>query len=241
MVFPMSPDKQQELLDKASDWFRDVMMTAHIKNTKKLASAKEFKVNPFLHHYLAAFLTGEVTPQSLARVLILPRVLGTSITTSFGSQVQKFVTEVLQQVVGSTASGIDIEFTDTQSGQKTYMQVKLGPLTINSPDVETIHRHFQAVRRLAKTNHVKMGEACLAVGVMHGDRSDLSANYKALEDQHGYALYVGQDFWLRLTGSETFYDRLIAVIADVAVKANSTQLLADVEAQLALQLSSTSK
>jgi Type II restriction endonuclease EcoO109I len=237
----MSPDKQQELLDKASDWFRDVIMTAHIKNTKKLASAKKFKANPFLHHYLAAFLTGEVTPQSLAQVLILPRVLGTSITTSFGTQIQKFVTEVLQQVIGSTASGIDIEFMDTQSGQKTYMQVKLGPSTINKDDVDTIHRHFQAVRRLAKTNHVKMGEACFAVGVMYGEHGDLSANYKALEDQHGYALYAGQDFWLRLTGSETFYDRLIAAIANVAVKANSTKLLSEVEAKLAQQLVSSSK
>lgn len=237
----MSPDKQQELLDKASDWFRDVIMTAHIKNTQKLASPHEFNVNPFLHHYLAAFLTGEVTPQSLAQVLILPRVLGTSITTSFGAQIQKFVTEVLQQVVGSTASGIDIEFDDTQSGQKTYMQVKLGPATINKDDVDTIHRHFQAVRRLAKTNHVKMGQACFAVGVMYGKHSDLSANYKSLEDQHGYALYAGQDFWLRLTGSESFYDRLIAAIADVAVKANSKELLSEVETKLAQQLVSSSK
>jgi Type II restriction endonuclease EcoO109I len=241
MVCPMSPDKQQELLDKASDWFRDVVMTAHINNTKKLASAKKFKVNPFLHHYLAAFLTGEVTPQSLAQVLILPRVLGTSITTSFGTQIQKFVTEVLQQVIGSTASGIDIEFIDTQSGQKTYMQVKLGPSTINKDDVETIHQHFQAVRRLAKTNNAKIGTACLAVGVMYGEHKDLSANYKALEDKHGYALYTGQDFWFRLTGSETFYDRLIAAIANVAVKADSTKLLSEVEAKLAKQLSSSSK
>jgi len=211
-------------------------MTAHIANTEKLSSITEFTPNPFLHHYLAAFLTGKVTPESLAQVLILPRILGTSITTSFGTQIQKFVTDVLQQVIGSTASGIDIEFDDSQTGQKTYMQVKLGPNTINKDDVETIHQHFQSVRRLARTNNVKIGQACLAVGVMYGTPNDLSSHYKALEEKHGYALYTGQDFWLRLTGSPDFYDRLIAAIANVAVQADSAALIKKVEAALAAQM-----
>jgi hypothetical protein len=238
-VNPMTPAKQQQLLDSAATWFREVIMTTHIANTKKLTSIKKFTPNPFLHHYLAAFLTGKVTPESLAQVLLLPRILGTSITTSFGTQIQKFVTEVLQQVIGSTASGIDIEFKDSQTGKKTYMQVKLGPNTINKDDVQTIHQHFQAVRRLAKTNNAKIGEACFAVGVMYGTPADLSANYKALEDKHGYALYAGQDFWLRLTGSSDFYDRLIAAIANVAIEADSAALIKRVEATLAKQLKSS--
>lgn len=232
----MTPEKQQELLDQAAAWFRKDVMTKHINNTKKLSSPKKFKANPFLHHYLAAFLTGEVNPQSLARVLILPRVLGTSITTSFGTQMQKFVTEVLQQVIGSTASGIDIEFDDCLTGQKTYMQVKLGPNTINKDDVQTIHRHFQKVKRLAQTNHAKLEEACFAVGVMYGSDADLSANYKSLRDEHNYRLYTGQDFWLRLTGSKDFYDRLIEKIAAVAAEANGVTLIENVEAALSAKL-----
>jgi Type II restriction endonuclease EcoO109I len=228
----MTPKEQKHLLQQASTWFSTVIMENHRANTEKLADLNEFKINPFLHHYLAAFLTGEVTPQSLARVLILPRVLGTSINTSFGTAIQKFTTEVLRDVFGSTTDGIDIEFTDALTGQKTFAQVKLGPNTINKDDVESIHGHFKKAGRLAKTNNAKIGEVCLAVGVLYGQDSDLSGHYKALQDKHRYKVYAGADFWHRLTGAKDFYEQLIAVFANVAIQADGKALLQNVEDKL---------
>ena len=122
----MTPVKQKELLQLAEKWFADVVMENHKANTLKLADLSQFQVNPFLQTYLAAYFAGEVMPESLARVLVLPRVLGTSINTSFGTNIQKFTTEVLQDVFGSTTEGIDIEFNDALNGNKVYCQVKIG-------------------------------------------------------------------------------------------------------------------
>jgi len=84
-----------EILDKAKDWFRDSIAQNHIKNTEKLVNPKQFNINPFLAVYLANFLTGNSSPESIAKVLLLPRVLGTSITTSFGQNIQSFTNDVL--------------------------------------------------------------------------------------------------------------------------------------------------
>ena len=232
----MTPSEQNKLLDQARTWFADVVMENHKANTLKLADLSQFQINPFLHTYLAAFLTGEVTPDALAKVLLLPRILGTSINTSFGTQIQKFTTDVLSEVFGSTTDGIDIEFVDAVSKEKTYCQVKLGPNTINKDDVETIRGHFQKAHRLAKTNNAKLQGTNLAVGVLYGEDADLSGHYKALRDNHHYDVFVGAEFWYRLTGAKDFYAKLIAAFGEVAVQANGKELIAEVSAQLAAQL-----
>lgn len=229
----MDKRQQDDLLNKAAHWFSTVIMENHWVNTVKLTDPSEFNINPFLVTYLAAFHSGELTPQSVATALVLPRVLGTSITTSFGTNIQTFTTEVLQEVFGSTTDGIDIEFNDTVTGQKTYAQVKLGPNTINKDDVQTIHGHFAKARRLAKTNNAKIGEATFVVGVLYGQENDLSGHYKALRDNHRYAVLVGAEFWHRLTGATDFYKRLIETIAKVAVQANGKQLIEETIAALA--------
>ena len=106
-----STEQKQKILDTAKQWFRERIAQNHIKNTEKLVNPNEFNINPFLTVYLANFLTGNSNPESIAKALLFPRVLGTSITTSFGNNMQGF-TSVLQDAVGSTTSGIDIEFID---------------------------------------------------------------------------------------------------------------------------------
>jgi Type II restriction endonuclease EcoO109I len=232
----MNASEQNKLLGLARTWFAEVVMENHKANTLKLTKLSKFQVNPFLHTYLAAFLTGEVTPDSLAKVLLLPRILGTSINTSFGTQIQKFTTDVLSEVFGSTTDGIDIEFMDAVTGIKTYCQVKLGPNTINKDDVETIKNHFQKAHRLAKTNNVKLQGVNLAVGVLYGEDSDLSGHYKSLRDNHHYDVFVGATFWHRLTGSEDFYAKLIKAFGEVAVQANGKGLIDEVAKKLAAQI-----
>lgn len=81
-------------------------------------------MNPFLNKYLANYLTGNDDPKSVSKALIYPRVLGTSINTSFGSNLQKFINTTLEGY-GSTTTGMDIEFIDKLDGRKNTVKLKL--------------------------------------------------------------------------------------------------------------------
>jgi hypothetical protein len=227
----MDDQQKQEILVKAQCWFRETIGQNHIINTKKLINPKEFNINPFLAAYLANFLTGDSTPTSIAKALIYPRVLGTSITTSFGTNIQSFVTDVLSSF-GSTTSGIDIEFVD-EAGQRIYCQLKAGPNTINKDDVETIAGHFQKAINLGRTNNVRIAFDDLVVGVIYGQTGDLSSHYRRITRQYNYPVVIGQEFWQKLTGDEHFYRDLISSIAKVSIEANYSSELDDTIRQLA--------
>ena len=85
----MNQEEKKLILNKAQKWFRQTSKK-HIVNTKKLTKASSFDINPFLAVYLANFLSGNSKPESIAKALVYPRALGTSITTSFGTNIQKF-------------------------------------------------------------------------------------------------------------------------------------------------------
>lgn len=129
--------------------------------------------------YLANFLTGNSSPQSIAKALIYPRVLGNSITTSFGTNIQKFASDVLDGFA-STTSGIDIEFIDQVEGVRKYCQLKAGPNTINKDDVESIAGHFKGVINLAKVNGLRVSYDDMVVGLIYGEAHQLSAHYKRI-------------------------------------------------------------
>jgi len=227
-------ERNLEILDKAKEWFRNTIAANHIANTKKLNKSSEFNINPFLAVYLANFLTGNSSALSIAKALIYPRVLGTSITTSFGTNIQKFTNDVLD-AFGSTTLGIDIEFIDQVDGHKKYCQLKAGPNTINKDDVETIIGHFQSTIRLARTNNLRVSLDDMIVGVIYGKRNELSGHYIRIINQYHYPVYVGQDFWHRLTGDGEFYEKLISAIGSVAIEADYSHELEEVIKQLAEQ------
>jgi len=147
----MTELQRQEILNKAKVFFRDTIAVNHVKNTVKLESLKEFNINPFLEKYLANFAFGSGTPENIAKALIFPRVIGTSISTSFGTNMQNFCSEVLSGYASLT-SGIDIEFKDEIDGRRKFCQIKSGPDTINKDDVVTIINHFDTIRNLARQN-----------------------------------------------------------------------------------------
>ncbi len=227
----MDSKQKAEILKNSQQWFNDVILTNHLKNTKKLVNPKEFNINPFLLTYLSNFLTGNSDPVSIAKALIYPRALGQSITTSFGSNIQSFVTKVLKSV-GSTTPGIDIEFIDACDKDKKYCQLKAGPNTINKDDITTIINHFSSTRNLARTNNLKIPNDDLIVGVVYGEPQQLSAHYKKITTQHYHPVFIGQEFWLRLTGDENFYFELIRSIAEVSQEADATKELEDVILEL---------
>lgn len=216
--------EKQEILEASKKWFKETIALNHIKNTKKLTNPSEFNINPFLVSYLANFLTGNNDPISIAKALIYPRVLATSINTSFGQNAQKFTSDVLGSL-GSAIKGIDIEFIDQVDGSKKYCQLKAGPNTINKDDVETIHNHFTDIKNLARTNNLKITFDDLIVGVLYGEKNKLSTHYKNIEKKHNYPVHVGQDFWHRLTGDKEFYFELVKALASIAKDSDGTDLL----------------
>lgn len=130
-------------------------------------------------------------------------------------------------------SGIDIEFVDALDGRRKYCQVKLGPNTINRDDVETIHNHFKGVRNLGRTNNVKVAHGDLVVAILYGEQGQESGHYKRLRDEYVYPLFIGQEFWHRLTGDANFYAELRQAIAEVAIEARGATLLDETVQQLA--------
>ena len=100
----MNEQQKQAIIDSGKEYFRSTIIPNHIKNLEKL-SLGNFDVNPFLINYLAAFLCGNTKPESLAKALVYPRILGSSVTTTFGMSIQIFISK-LSQITGG-ASGID--------------------------------------------------------------------------------------------------------------------------------------
>ena len=93
----MTEAERQAILSSAKTFFRTRIAENHKANTEKLTSLSKFNINPFTHKYLAQFAFGDSSPESMAKALIYPRVLGTSISTTFGTQLQYFCNEVLMK------------------------------------------------------------------------------------------------------------------------------------------------
>ena len=222
--------KKEEIILKWKDFFRNEIAKNHRKNTLKLKHQKEFNLNPFLDKYKANFLLGDSSPKSIATALIYARTLGTSINTTFGTSLQKFCSSILSGYA-STTSGIDIEFIDFVDGRKKYCQIKAGPNTINKDDVPTIINHFTAVKNLARTNHLDIGFNDLIIGVFYGTEKELSVHYKKIAKE--YPVYIGQDFWYRLTGDINFYHALTSAVDEVAAEYDGRELLNEVIDSLA--------
>ncbi|WP_336068184.1 PmeII family type II restriction endonuclease [Mesoflavibacter sp. CH_XMU1404-2] len=230
----MNNRQKQKIIENAKSFFRDEIVQNHINSACQRASKlSSYNINPFLYKYLANFLTGNDKPESIAKALVLPRILGTSINTSFGMKIQSLISSLFEGL-GSTTQGIDIEFIDEIDKRKKYCQLKAGPNTINKDDVVTIVNHFNGVRNLARTNNLNIGINDMIVGVIYGDHNDLSSHYKKIEQN--YPVIVGQDFWHRLTGQENFYFELIDAIGEVALEVDATKVVSETISKLAKEI-----
>lgn len=209
----MNEQQKLDIINSGKNYFREIIIPNHIKGLKKL-KLKDFTINPFLVNYLAAFLSGNVEPESLARALVYPRVLGTSINTSFGQNIQTFISS-LDEITGGASGieGIDIEFIDAIDGRRKYCQCKAGPQTINKDDVATILGHFKYLLNKSRLDKMNLQLNDLIVGVLYGDEKELSANYKVIHSH--YDVLCGSNFWYHLTGDLNFYYRLSKAFGEV--------------------------
>lgn len=230
----MNKKQRDQIIVNAKTFFRNEIVQNHIEGACARASKlSEYNVNPFLFKYLANFLTGNDDSESIARALVLPRILGSSINTSFGMKIQSLISTLFQGL-GSTTQGIDIEFIDEVDGRKKYCQLKAGPNTINHDDVKTIIDHFNGVRYLARTNKLKIELDDMIVGVVYGETAELSSHYKRIGEQ--YPVHIGQDFWHRLTGEKDFYFELINALGEVALEVDASQVVENTIQKLAVEI-----
>lgn len=212
------------MISNAKTFFRDVLAPAHLAKMEEVAHLASYNINPFLIKYLANFIDGEATPRSIAKALIYPRVLGTSINTIFGSKVQSMIRTVFSGMASTTA-GIDIEYIDPEDGHRKYCQLKAGPNTINKDDVTTIKNHFRDVINLGRTNGIRIASEDMVIGVLYGTIDSVSTFYKKIGED--YTLLVGADLWTKITGRSETYSDLISAFEEVAEEINGSRLLND--------------
>lgn len=209
----MTEEQKLSIIESGKQYFREIIIPNHVKGLKNL-KLKDFKINPFLVNYLAAFLCGNTKPESLAKALVYPRILGTSISTSFGQNIQIFISS-LAQIAGNASGidGIDIEFIDALDSRKKYCQCKAGPQTINKDDVATILGHFTHLQNKARLDRLDVNITDMIVGVLYGEPNELSGNYKNIDKT--CPVYCGAEFWEHLTGDTHFYHRLAKAFGEV--------------------------
>ncbi len=209
----MTEDQKNSIIESGKEYFRAILIPNHLNNLNRL-KLNSFNVNPFTINYLAAFLCGNTKPEALAKALVYPRILGTSINTSFGQNIQIFISK-LAELTGSASGipGIDIEFIDAIDGRKKYCQCKAGPQTINKDDIATILGHFKELIGKARLDRLPIQLDDLIVGVLYGEHEDLSANYRTIGAL--YNVYSGPEFWERITGDCKFYYRLAKAFGEV--------------------------
>lgn len=232
----MDTDRKQRIIESGKDFFRSVIIPKHINNVRKL-KLKDFKINPFLVNYIASFLCGNTAPESLAKALLYPRILGTSISTSFGSNLQNFVSALAAQAgTGSGIEGIDIEFVDAIDGRKKYCQCKASPQTINHDDVATIMGHFAKLANKARLDHLDLRLDDMIVGILYGPKDDLSGHYRKIDEY--YPVYCGEEFWEHVTGDKDFYVRLSRGFGEVVEEENidGSQIILDKVNEIAAEI-----
>lgn len=203
-----------DLTSKIVEYFRTNIFENHISaSLTRNAKLKSYKINPITVKYLSKVLEGDYTPLGVAKALYYPRVLSTSITTIFGTQIQNMFVE-MGIASGSLIKGMDIEFIDKIDNRKKWCQLKAGPNTINSEDVKPLIKKFTETINLARTNRAfkSIRNTDFIVGVLYGQDSELSMHYKVIDKIH--PVVIGRDFWHRITGYPNFYSGLVSALKE---------------------------
>jgi len=229
---------EKELLTIVTDYFKDKIFENHKRTVlKDHSKLKSYKINPILVKYLSKVLVDEFTPIGIAKALYYPRVLGTSINTSFGTRIQNMFVE-LGLANGSLIKGMDIEFIDKVDNRKKWCQLKSGPNTINSEDVNPLLKKFSTVINLARTNSIQLNNSDLILGVLYGNSEQLSQHYKRIDEFH--PVIIGDDLWHRITGYPTFYEKLVKELDTTIINLETENFFKEGYTTLAKEIVSSS-
>lgn len=205
----MTERNQEELIKEIVEYFKVYIFENHITASINTHSKiKSYNINPIVVKYLSKVLENDYTAIGVAKALFYPRVLGTSINTSFGTRIQNMFVD-LKIAEGSLIKGMDIEFMDRIDNRRKWCQLKSGPNTINSEDVKPLIKKFTDTINLARTNKAfkNINNTDFIVGVLYGEQNELSMHYRVIDQTH--PIVIGKDFWHRVTGFPDFYDGLV--------------------------------
>ncbi len=228
---------KKELTEAIVNYFDEKIFKNHINASLEIHSTlKSYNINPIVVKYLSKVLVDDYTPDGVAKALFYPRVLGTSINTSFGTRIQNMFVE-LGIAEGSKIKGMDIEFVDKIDKRKKWCQLKSGPNTINSEDVQPLIKKFTSTIQLARTNKALKGISNndFMVGVLYGESAELSMHYKEIDKIH--PVVIGRDFWHRITGFPNFYEKLVADLHTSITLLDTKELIEKGCKQLAKEIS----
>ncbi|WP_034041963.1 PmeII family type II restriction endonuclease [Wocania ichthyoenteri] len=225
---------ENELLQIITKYFRENILENHKKNVlKEHSKLKSYKINPIIVKYLSKVLENNYTPIGIAKALYYPRVLGTSITTSFGTRIQRMFVE-LGLADGSLIPEMDIEFIDKIDNRRKWCQLKSGPNTINSGDVNPLLRKFSKVANLGRTNAMNLNNTDLILGVLYGSEEQLSQHYRKIDET--YPVIIGAEFWHRLTGFSDFYEKLVASLDSMILNIDTENFFERGYIELAIEI-----
>ncbi len=205
----MKTKTQEETIQEIVEYFKIYIFENHITASINTHSKlKSYNINPIVVKYLSKVLENDYTAIGVAKALYYPRVLGTSINTSFGTRIQSMFVD-LKIAEGSLIKGMDIEFVDKIDNRSKWCQLKSGPNTINSEDVKPLVKKFTDTINLARTNKAfkNINNTDFIVGVLYGEQDELSMHYKVIDKTH--PVIIGKDFRHRVTGFPKFYDGLV--------------------------------
>lgn len=210
---------EKELLEIITTYFKEKIFENHKINALKThAKLKFYKINPIIIKYLSKILEDDFTAIGIAKALYYPRILGTSINTSFGTRIQNMFVD-LNLASGSLIKGMDIKFIDKVDGRKKWCQLKSDSNTINSEDVNPLLRKFSTVTNLARTNAMNLNNSDLVLGVLYGEENQLSQHYKKIDEQ--FPVIIGKEFWYRITGFPNFQDKLVLNLDEMILTLNT--------------------
>ncbi len=230
---------QEGKLQEIVEYFRVYIFENHIRAAVNTHSKlKNYNINPIVVKYLSKVLENNYSAHGVAKALYYPRVLGTSINTSFGTRIQSMFVE-LKLAEGSLIPGMDIEFIDKVDNRRKWCQLKSGPNTINSEDVKPLIRKFSDTINLARTNNAfkNINNTDFIIGVLYGEQNDLSMHYKVIDKTH--PVIIGKDFWHRVTGFPNFYDRLVKNLQVLIDNPDTQNLINDGVSILAKKIESS--
>lgn len=216
---------EAELINEISEYFKVYIFENHVTAAIDVHSQlKNYNINPIVVKYLSVVIEDDYTPIGVAKALFYPRVLGTSINTSFGTRIQSMFVD-LQIAEGSLIKGMDIEFFDHIDKRKKWCQLKSGPNTINSEDVKPLIRKFTDTINLARTNKAlkNINNTDFVVGVLYGEVENLSMHYKVIDKIH--PVIIGKEFWHRITGFPHFYNGLVTALHELINNIDTKNLL----------------
>lgn len=224
----MSDLTEIELINKIVTYIKTNILENHISSSLKINSKlKTYKINPIVVKYLSKVLVDDYSPLGVAKALYYPRVLGTSINTSFGTHIQRMFVE-LGIANGSMLDGMDIEFIDKKDKDVLrWCQLKSGPNTINADDVQPLIKKFTDIISRARGNTALKGLSNdnFIVGVLYGEPDELSMHYKKIDKIH--PVFIGADFWHRLTGYKDFYFGLVTALHTTIMNLDTENMIED--------------